>query len=135
MIVKNILEQKYDTVQKNTLSAADYQARGGAIVISPQVRAGIAYQSNWGTLAADLDLTKNKAIGFEEDSQQLALGAAFDTLGFLQLRVGYKSDFEDSDRSAASAGLGVVFLGGHIDAVISGNSDEIGGVLAFGFAF
>ncbi len=135
LIVKNVIEKKYDTVQKELLSNALYDIRGGAIIIRPQARAGIAYQGDWVTLAADLDLTKNRATGFEQSSQQLGLGAEFNALGFLQLRLGYKSDFEDSDRSTASAGLGVAFLGAHVDVAISGNGDEIGGAFEFGFAF
>ena len=135
LVIKNLIEQDYDTVQKDILSSSDYSSRGGAMTLSPQARAGISYQSDWWIVAADLDLTKNGGIGFEEDSQQLSVGAEFDALGFLQLRVGYKSDLEDSDRSNASAGIGIFFLGAHIDAAVAGNGDEMGGSFELGFSF
>ena len=135
LVVKNIIEQEYETVQKDLLTPSEYKNRGGDMVLSPQARVGIAYQTAWALVAADLDLTKNKAIGYEEDSQQLAVGAEFDALNVLQLRLGYKLDFEDSDRSTASAGLGVAFLGAHVDLAIAGNGDEIGGAMELGFSF
>lgn len=134
-VIKNLIEQDYETVQKDLLTGAEYRDRGGDITLSPQARVGIAYQTSWGVVAADLDLTKNNALGFEEEYQQLGIGAEFDALGFLQLRAGYKSDFEDSDRSTVSAGLGLSFLSAHVDFAVAGNGDEIGAALELGFAF
>lgn len=135
LVIKNLLSQEYDTAQKERLSAALYDKRGGAIELNPQVRAGAAYELSWVTLATDLDLTKNKSFGITKDSQYFSLGAEFDPIKFLLLRVGYRADLVDSGASVLTAGLGFALFGTHFDIAVAGNDNEVGGALQFGIAF
>jgi hypothetical protein len=105
VVIKNLMSRDVDTVNGNTVS------------ISPQVRAGVAYQAlGWVNLAADLDITENEPVAFEDPTQFVSLGAEADVLGFLQIRAGFRSNLASSGQDVVSAGLGLSPFGiAHID--------------------
>lgn len=117
VVAKNIIEKEYLTILGNTLK------------IEPQLRAGIAYQNDWILLAADLDLTENKGIGFENNTQYAAFGVELDLLDFLQLRAGLRhnlnSDDPTIDSDIASLGVGFSLFAVQLDLGVAGNSDEL----------
>ena len=109
---------------------------GTVVSLKPQARAGVSHSTSWSTVVADLDLTENEALGSIGDkSQYLALGVEFNAFSIAQLRVGYRADMVNSDRSVVSAGIGLSPLGMHIDLAVAGNENEVGGSFQLGFRF
>jgi hypothetical protein len=73
----------------------------------------------------DVDLTKNDPVGFDKATQYAAIGAEFNLLGWLQLRVGYRSDRTGNYKGLPSAGVGIaLFKSLHIDAAIAARGKE-----------
>lgn len=133
--IKDVLTKEFETAQKDRLPGDAYAARGGAITMKPRLRIGTSYDVDWAVFAADFDVTQNDSVGSGGDSQLLALGAEFDAWRVLQLRLGYRADLENSERSVPSAGLGLSIFGVHLDAAVAANSNEIGAALQFGLRF
>ncbi len=128
--VKNLISREYTT------------AAGNRLKLEPMARAGIVHQPpfmSWITLAADVDLTENQPAGFDNKSRYLGLGAEFNLLRTLQLRVGYRRNLSelpsDLDENLYSAGVGFSPLGVHLDLALAGNSNDIGGAMRLGFRF
>lgn len=107
--VKNIIGKSYKT-------KADTNGDSTSFDIDPQARVGVAWDLPLGfTLASDLDLTKNKAFFNGQDSRYLGLGAEWDIFSALRLRAGMRSNLEDSDDTALTAGLGFNIFVVHLD--------------------
>lgn len=125
--VRNLVSREYRTVQ------------GNLVKIKPQARLGIAWRGDWLTLAADLDLNESEPIGFDSKSRYAIVGAEFDLFRTLQFRAGYRHNLSSlppgRQAGVASAGLGFSPFGVHVDAAVSGNSDEIGAAVQLGFRF
>lgn len=113
LVGKNMVKKTFDT------------ALGNQIQLKPQYRAGISHHTDWTTIALDIDLTKNDPVGFDKATQYAAIGAEFDVLGWLQLRVGYRSDRTGNYKGLPSAGVGIaLFKSLHIDAAIAARGKE-----------
>jgi len=124
--VKNLVSHDFTTYLGNT------------ITVNPQARIGISHQTDWTTVALDVDLTENDPAGLEYKTQYVGLGAEFDVLDTVQLRVGYRNNLSDTGNAASdtiSAGIGFSPFGVHFDFAAAGNSDEVGAALQFGFRF
>lgn len=126
--VRNLLEQKYQTV------------RGNTVKIEPQARLGIAHRGEMLTVAMDIDLTESDTIGFGGGtSQNVMIGAELDLWRSLRLRLGYRHNLGDvpkgEEEGVASAGIGLRLFGATIDAAAAGNSDEIAAALRLGLTF
>lgn len=123
MAVKNLLPKDYET------------ALGNKIETAPQVRIGVSRSSSWTTLAVDLDVTENDAVGFDSKTQYLALGGEFDVFKTLQLRAGYRYNISDNDTSIPTLGAGLLVFGAHIDlaAAYNGTEAALSGQLGFQF--
>lgn len=126
--VRNVLEQKYQTVLGNTVK------------IEPQARVGIAHRGEMLTVAMDLDLTETDTIGFGGGTtQNVMVGAELDLWRTLRLRLGYRHNLGDvpkgEEEGVVSAGIGLRVLGATIDAAAAGNSDEITAALRLGLTF
>ncbi|NOR52455.1 MAG: hypothetical protein GQ470_07540, partial [Gammaproteobacteria bacterium] len=107
----------------------------GAIEINPMIRLGASHQGNWHTLVADLDLTENDPVNGEDGTQYASFGAEFNAFRIMQLRVGYRADLINSDRSTVSAGVGLSPLGLHVDVAVAASDSEVGAAAQFGFRF
>jgi hypothetical protein len=125
VVVKNLIPRDYETALDNTVS------------IEPQVRAGIAYNGDFFTLAADVDLTKNDPVGFENATRFVSLGGELDAWGWAQLRAGVRYNTVDSDRSTASLGIGLSPFNGlmHVDVAVIGSDSALGGAARLGMRF
>lgn len=129
LMVRNVQDKQYDT------------STGGTIRVEKQPRAGVAYNGDWFTLVADLDLTENDPIAYEQKTQIAALGAEFNVLSLLQLRAGMQRNLADTtvneDDDLYSLGLGLSPLGVHLDfaAVTNGNENDLGFYFQLGFRF
>ncbi len=124
-------------VGKNMVKKTFITALGNQIELKPQYRAGISHHTSWTTVALDVDLTKNDPIGFDKQTQYAAIGAEFDVLGWLQLRVGYRSDRTGNYKGLPSAGVGIaLFKSLHIDAAVAKrDNEEVMAALQLGLRF
>jgi hypothetical protein len=109
LVAKNLLPGKYK-----------YGTTNDEFKIEPQLRAGFAYQNRRTTLEANLDLTKNKPVGFDTPSQIAAIGWEWHLWRSFALRAGYNKnlvEFETGSGSLGtiSAGLGLLYSGIHFD--------------------
>lgn len=117
----------------------DGEVYTGSVKLNPQLRAGVAYNGDWTSVAFDLDLVENDSVAFESATQYAAIGAEFDVFRTLQLRVGYRTNLSASGQNVVSAGIGLSPFGIHIDVAAMANpSDakkEAGIALETGFYF
>lgn len=121
----------------------DLKTKSGiSMDVDPQATAGIAYTRDMYTLTADLDLTENKAFGFEDDNQYISLGGEFDLADMAQFRLGVRHNFGSSNGSEGveedsqlTAGLGFSPFGVHIELSGLVSSTEYGAGAELGFTF
>jgi hypothetical protein len=109
-----------------------------------QARLGIAYRTDMLTLGADVDLIENDALLTSQNfqalkSQNVSVGAEFNILDFIQLRVGAQKNIADGISDAAkenlyTAGVGL-WLGFNLDMALVAQSDSLGAFLQTGFRF
>lgn len=101
LVIRNLIPQSYKTAGAAG-TAAIYE-----IELNPQIRAGVAKRLSVFNLSADLDLTKNKGVGLNKESQFLAVGAEMD-LRYFQLRAGYRHNLvSDGVQDMVTAGIGL----------------------------
>jgi len=121
LVIKNLISKDVQTTDGNALTTDDL-----VVSIAPQVRAGVAYSAwGWVNLAADLDLTENEPVAFEDPTQFASLGAEVDLLNFLQLRAGYRTNLASSGQNVVSGGLGISpFSLFHMDLGVYANASD-----------
>ncbi|QCF26840.1 conjugal transfer protein TraF [Hydrocarboniclastica marina] len=113
------------------------------VELNPQMTVGMAHRSDWHTLAIDLDLTKNEAFSFEDDTQWLSVGAEVDVFNSAQLRAGARHniahDSSTSDgiaeKNQLTAGLAVSPFGMRFELAALLGDGELGGGAELGFMF
>lgn len=123
LVVKNLIGEDYKTVLGNTVK------------IEPQARIGVSHNTDWTTVALDVDLNESESVGFDSKTQYVGLGAELSVWDTMQLRVGYRHNMSDSDTSIVTAGIGFSVFGVHADLSAGANDDEIGASLQLGFRF
>lgn len=130
LAVRNIIPMELDSKSGRTFE------------LDPKVTAGIAHSGNMHVITAELDLTENKAFGYEDDTQWAALGAEFDVLRAVQLRGGIRQNLSSNDdndgveeNTQLTFGVGLSPFGAHLE--ISGlvSDAEVGGAIELGAAF
>lgn len=127
-------------VAKNLIEESVTTNDGNEINFNTMLRAGVAYHSEWITLAADMDLLENDPISpssFEDPSRMLALGAEFDVFDILQLRAGYQSNIASGadEPDLLSVGVGL-WLGFNLDiAAVTAKDSSLGVFAQTGFRF
>lgn len=119
-------------VAKNWDDVLDGQVRAGAVIkdlipytlesvsgleiqMSPKVRLGAAHKTRFSTLALDLDLTRNKPLGYGSTTQYLGIGAELDAFNWAKLRLGYRNNLAISNLSAITTGIGITPFGVGLD--------------------
>lgn len=131
LVAKNLLEEtKTIPASVNTPVPVD-------INFDRHLRAGVAFDAGFFTLAADMDLTEIEPIGFESPSKMLSVGAELNTFEVFQLRAGYQTNTASgsNDPDLLSVGFGL-WLGFHLDAaVVVGEDSSFGGFVQTGFRF
>ena len=133
-VIKNIIGQDYDAIYTDPATGAETVT--GTVSLKPQARAGVSHTNDWSTIALDVDLTKNDPLGVVGNaSQYVALGVELNVFDITQLRLGYRADTVNSDRSVVSAGIGFSPFGVHFDLAVAGNENEVGAAFQFGFRF
>lgn len=122
-VVKNLLPMH--------MGEGDNRARLG-----PQLRVGGALNPRWGTIAADLDLLPNEAIGKSiAMSQVLATGVALPISENTRFRVGYRHDLRGGLEDSLTMGVGAqgAFLRAELLVIRQGGG--IGGGMQLGLIF
>lgn len=123
--LKNALKQDYEL------------ATGDELSIEPQLQAGVAYTNSWFMAGLDLDLNAVEDLSGRGDAQRARLGVEFDAFDWVQLRLGYVHDLEDTLDDTITAGIGLSPFGvANLDiAAIYGENDTYGAVLQLGMNF
>lgn len=85
------------------------------VTISPQARIGVSHQTRFSTIVADLDITRNSAIGYGSETQYLNFGGELSAFGLIELRAGMKNNLAVSGDKAVTFGLGTGILGVALD--------------------
>jgi hypothetical protein len=134
-VIKNIIAQDYKAMNTDP-DTGEQVATGRIVSLKPQARIGVSHTSGWSTLAVDVDLTENEALGIIGDkSQYVALGLEMNALDWAQIRLGYRADMVNSERNVASVGIGISPFGVHFDLAVAGNANEVGASMQLGFRF
>lgn len=129
LVAKNLLEET-KTITANVNTPLD-------INFDRHLRAGVAFDGGFFTLAADMDLTEIDPVGFESPSKMFSVGAELNTFEVFQLRAGYQTNTASgsNDPDLLSFGVGL-WLGFHLDAaVVVGDDSSFGGFVQTGFRF
>ncbi|MGP4843754.1 conjugal transfer protein TraF [Marinobacter sp. 1Y8] len=115
---------------------------GRTFELDPTVTAGIAHQGSMHVLTAEVDLTENKAFGYGDDTQWLALGAEFDVFRHFQLRGGVRQNLASNDNNDGieettqfTFGVGVSPFGAHLELSGLVSDTEMGAAIELGAAF
>lgn len=115
LVVKNINSPQFDGYQSATVTTSK-------VKVEPQARLGVAFDPlSWLTLAADMDVTKNKTILPGIDSQNIG-GGLEAHFSWMALRTGvYKNIADSANKPVVTAGLslGPQWLRLDIDAAAS----------------
>ncbi len=126
-------------VARNLVSTDYRTVTNRVITLDPQYRAGVAYGGGWFTFAADIDLSENDPVYFDQKTRMLAMGTEFNVFKTLQLRFGWQRNLADTGSVNAldlySAGLGLSLYGIHVDVAAVGNENDVGAVAALGLRF
>lgn len=111
--IKNLIPKSYktsDTDIKDKNGIVIKKLKGPELKIMPQLRVGGSYENSWFTGTAELDITENDPVAFEQATRYLAFGAEFDLYDTAQFRTGLRSNLSaDSplEQSVVSLGLGL----------------------------
>lgn len=140
LVGKNLIGKEFDVADVEVKGSNNkLTLDGGTIALNPQYRAGLAYNNDWVTVAADLDLIDNDPIAYEKATQYAAIGAELDIFDTLQLRAGYRNNLKGSSDEVVSIGAGLSPFGIHIDLALMANPNdpkkEAGIALETGFYF
>lgn len=117
-------------VGKN-LNSPTFDKAVGEYKIEPMVRAGVSYDL-WNSLefAVDYDITKNKGLLNDFDTQYLAAGVNYHQFSFFDLSAGIKKNLaENSSPNVYTAGIGFgpQFLRTELSGQMTTASHKIGG--------
>ncbi|WP_455207060.1 conjugal transfer protein TraF [Kaarinaea lacus] len=113
LVFKNVFSQE------NNLGNTDE-----SYSIGPQIRAALAYKSRRALVEFDIDLMKNKGVGFESDSMYAALGWEWRMFPAFFLRLGYKQNMVGDTQGVLSGGIGLQLWALELD--VAGSADEDG---------
>lgn len=138
VVAKNLIPMELDSAA----SRPDLGEKVRTLELNPTVTAGIAHTGDFHVLTAELDLTKNKAFGFEDDTQWLALGAELDAWRYAQLRFGVRQNLASNDnndgieeKTQYTAGFGLNLMGLRLDLAGLYSNADVGAALELGTSF
>ena len=98
-MAKNLIENDYDSVTSQGITPS-YK-------VGPEYIAGISYNGDIVTLAADVDLTAPQHSNLTEESQFARLGLELNAFDCVQIRAGYRHDFNGDKEDSYSVGFGL----------------------------
>ena len=104
LAAQNVIKQSLETNQN--ISKSDHTK--STYLVEPKYTAGVAYDNGMFTVAADIDLNKQRY--FEESSYETQfahVGAEFNAWDWAQLRAGYSISMTDYAKNMVTAGIGL----------------------------
>lgn len=137
VVVKNVVPMELDSARSKP-----GLERQRTLEVGPMITTGLSHIGQYHVVTAEVDLTKNEAFGYEDDTQWLALGAEFDAFRFAQLRAGLRHNLAHSgdsngiaEETQATFGIGLSPFGAHLElAGLISDSDK-GAAIELGTAF
>ena len=111
--------------------------RSFAYNIDPTLTVGAAWDSDWFTIAADVDVTEYERFKRGDGTQMLRAGAELNLFDWVQLRGGYQQDLQSTIEDVYTAGFGLSpFDVLHIDiAGMTDGDNAYGAVVQLAFTF
>jgi hypothetical protein len=98
LVAKNLIENDYQSVTSQGITPS-YK-------VGPEYIAGISYNGDIVTLAADIDLTAPQRSNIIKESQYARLGLELNAFDWVQIRAGYRHDFNGDQEDSYSVGFG-----------------------------
>lgn len=136
--VRNLIPMELDSAASRPLLGEEVRT----LELDPMVTVGLAHRGDYHVITAELDLTKKKAFGYEDDTQWLAVGAEFDAFRYAQLRIGARQNLASNDdndgieeKTQFTAGLGLNILGARVDLAGLVSDADVGAAIEVGAAF
>ncbi|MCW8909189.1 MAG: conjugal transfer protein TraF, partial [Gammaproteobacteria bacterium] len=122
-------------VAKNLISET-FAAGGTSMEFDTKMRVGAAYNTDWFTIAVDMDLDETDPILVEDPSKMLGVGIEVNAWDFMQLRAGYQTNMASGATAddLISAGIGL-WLGFNLDIAAVVSEDSVGAFVQTGFRF
>ncbi|MFO7787544.1 MAG: conjugal transfer protein TraF [Halospina sp.] len=138
--VRNLVPQTLKTVEDNDNPTGRNEQE--EMTLDPLVTVGVAHTSDWHTLTADLDLTKNEGIGPAGAQQWLAVGGEFNVYDWINLRAGARQNLASDtgadgieEETQYTAGFALSPWALRIEAGALFSSEEVGGAVELGMSF
>lgn len=129
LVGRNLIEHESRTVVTNGTVFTRY--------VGPSIKAGAALRGGGATIAVDIDVMEVDRFKNNDGSQFLNVGGEYDLFGWLQVRLGFQTDLEDTVSDLITGGLGISpFDTIHLDLTgVYGDGDTYGGMLQLWFTF
>lgn len=89
---------------------------GKKLTFRPRVRTGISHQTEWSTVAVDLDLTENQLTDYNLPTRYLGIGGELRATKHAALRVGYRNNLSIENSHVLTGGFSVTPWGVGIEA-------------------
>lgn len=108
LAAQNVIKQSLETNVPISSHLKDKDKTTATYLVEPKYTAGVAYDNGMFTVAADIDLNKQRY--FEESSYETQfahVGAEFNVWDWAQLRAGYSISMTDYAKNMVTAGIGL----------------------------
>ncbi|WP_423202290.1 conjugal transfer protein TraF [Marinobacter salicampi] len=136
LAIKNVIPMELDSAA----SRVDEEVH--TFELGPLATAGIAHSGEFHVLTAELDLNKQKAFGYGDDTQWLAVGAELDAFRYAQLRFGARQNLASNDdnsgieeKTQLTFGVGLAPFGARLDIAGLVSDADLGAAIELGAAF
>ena len=140
--VRDLIPMSLDGRERIPGDNEDLEIDQRELNIRPQVTVGVAHSSGWHTLAADLELNKREAFGYEADSQFLSLGGEVNVIDWINVRGGLRQNLASEkgadgieEKTQLTAGVALSPWALRIEAGALVSADEIGASAELGMSF
>lgn len=101
--------------------------QGTELKIRPKLRVGAAHETQFTTIAADLDITENKPLKYGVPTRYLGIGGEVRAWEHAAFRLGYRANLSVSDSGVLTTGIGLTPFGTGLDFSVwgkPGSADE-----------
>ena len=118
-------------VGRNLVAHDVRTVRGNRIELRPTWRLGVAHETRHTTLTADLDLTRNEPLGFDDDTLYIAVGSEARIWENTALRFGFRHNLVNAENTP-SFGFGIGPPQAHFDIAVMERHNQAALSLQFG---
>ncbi|CAA0085516.1 Uncharacterised protein [BD1-7 clade bacterium] len=133
MVIKNLIQQSFNTARFERPDGSSTRTRYN---LNTQVRMGFAWRSHFGlTISSDIDLTDNKPYFTGISTQYFGIGGEYSIGKVLDLRLGGRTNFSNTNDSVVTAGFGLNILVVRLDLAAEYGDNNIGFAAQIGMNF